>query len=410
MSKIADILVIDGIIEKIAENIDSGAYKIIDAAGMIIAPGFIDLHVHFREPGFEYKETIQTGAESAARGGYTTVCCMANTNPVVDNPETVKYIRNRANLAPVNLLQFGAATRGMAGVEPADIEGMVQQGISGISEDGKTVANAGLYLYVMLKAKEYGLTVFSHCEDLTLTVGTDCVRPQPVGTNCVRPLPIAEEIIISRDIMLAKETGAKLHICHLSTAGGAELVRQAKRQGLNVTCEVSPHHLFLTEDDITDENTNFKMSPPLRNREDAEALRNALLDGTIDCIATDHAPHSTADKSGGWTNAANGVTGLDCAFAVCHTELVKTGFMTFSQLIGKMSLNPARILGIDKGVISVGSAADIVIIDPNKEHIINAAGFASKGKNTPWHGRRVCGDVLMTILNGRIVYNTLGAI
>ncbi|MCL2702156.1 MAG: dihydroorotase [Defluviitaleaceae bacterium] len=390
ISEVGDVLVRDGKISEIKGNIDTNAEIAVDAAGKLVAPGFIDLHVHFREPGFEHKETIATGAASAARGGFTTVCCMANTNPVVDNAVLVKFIRQKAAGIPVNLLQFGAATRGMLGAELAELEGMAKAGIAGISEDGKTVANAGLYLKILIKAKELGLTVYSHCEELTLING---------GVPA-----IAEDIIIARDIMLAEEAGANLHICHLSTEGGVRLVREAKARGVKVTCEVAPHHLFLTRADIPGEDTNYKMSPPLRRKEDAAVLRKALREGVIDCIATDHAPHSAEDKSCGWFNAANGVTGLETAYPVCFTKLVKTGFMSDVELIERLSTNPARILGINKGSLTIGSDADIVIIDQEKKHIINAADFASMGKNTPWSGREVCGDVDMTILGGKVVY------
>jgi len=378
VSQIMDLYIKDGrIVEKFDLTPDC---EVINASGKIVAPGFIDLHVHFREPGFEYKETIKTGAAAAARGGFTTVCCMANTNPVVDNAGVVADIYERAKNAPVHVLQFGAATRGMEGKALADFEGMLEAGITGISEDGKTVEDAALYLEALKKANDLNLTVYSHCEE--------------------------EEEIIARDIKLAEEAGAKLHICHVSTAAGVEMIKQAKERGLPVTCEVTPHHLLLSKDDIINNDTNFKMSPPLRSREDAAAMREALRDGIIDCIATDHAPHSKSDKSGGWEQAANGVTGLETAFPVCYGGLVKTGVMTIDELIRKMSCNPAVILGINKGRLSIGDVADIVIIEQDKEHIINADDFRSMGKNTPWFNYRGYGEVHMTISNGKIVYKS----
>lgn len=381
-----DIMVEGGRISAVGADLRAHGARVIDAAGMWVAPGFFDAHVHFREPGFSHKETIATGAAAAARGGFTTVCCMANTEPVIDNPALVSDILTKAAASPVNILQFGAATLSLCGKEIADMEGMARAGISAISDDGKTVADAGLYLEVLKRAKALGLTVFSHCEDLSLGSGA-----------------ISEETIVARDIMLAEAAGARLHICHISTARSLDLVRLARARGISVTCEITPHHLTLSSEDIPGDDANFKMSPPLRSREDVLALREALV-RHIDCIATDHAPHSAEDKRGGFARAANGVVGLETAFSVCYTGLVRSGVLSPPELIRKMSYAPAQILGTNKGTLAVGADADIVILDPSVRHSINAADFASKGRNTPWDGRDMWGLVRMTILGGAVVY------
>ena len=389
--EVLDLLVKGGKIAALGRGIEAGgAAKIIDGEGLWAAPGLIDLHVHFREPGFEYKETIATGAAAAARGGFTTVCCMANTSPAIDSPELVKHVMSKAADVPVNILQFGAATKGMLGEELSDMEGMARAGAAGISDDGKTVFNSALYLEAVKMAQSLGLTMYSHCEDSFL------------GTS-----PLGEELIIARDIMLAETLGAKLHICHISTAKGLKLVTEARTRGGKITCEAAPHHLILSEEDIPEGNTNYKMSPPLRSKEDVLALREGLKKGYIDCIATDHAPHSPEDKSGGFAAAANGVIGLETAFPMCYTELVKTGLITVMDLICLMSFNPAKILGKDKGTLSVGADGDIFLFDPESAFRIDAAQFASKGRNTPWHGQTVMGKVRMTICGGEIVYDSL---
>lgn len=362
---------------------------IVDAAGKWIVPGLIDLHVHLREPGFEYKEDIHSGCRSAAKGGFTTICCMPNTSPVIDNSYVVLMIDSRAKEGNgVQVQCIGAVTRGQEGKELADYEGMLRTGthsglltgggICGVSEDGKTVQDRELMLAAMKKAKALGLTVFSHTE------------------------PEAE--IVKRDLELAEETGCRLHFCHISEKASIELIRDAKRRGIPVTAETAPHYFTLSEDDVNGD-PNKKMNPPLRGKEDVEAVRQALKDGTIDAIATDHAPHHEKEKNRPFDEAPNGVIGLETSFAVSYTELVATGLLTPLELIARMSTKPAEILGIDRGSLRIGKPADLTILDVETEYEIDPWIFASKGRNSPFIGRKVRGRAAWTIVGGRIVWS-----
>lgn len=358
----------------------------IDAAGKWIVPGLIDLHVHFREPGYEYKEDIVSGCRSAAKGGVTTVVCMPNTDPVIDSAYMVLMADSRAEEAnPVHVLWIGAVTKGQEGRELADYEAMMRitespvlpgKGICGISEDGKTVQDAGLMLAAMTKAKELDLTYFSHAE------------------------PEAE--IVERDLKLAEASGCKIHFCHISEKESIRLIREAKKRGVSVTAETAPHYFTLTKDDVKND-PNRKMNPPLRTAEDREAVRQALKDGTLDAIATDHAPHSEEEKSLPFNEAPNGVLGLETSFAVSYTELVRTGILSPLELIAKLSDKPAKILDIDRGRLQVGKPADLAIIDVDKEYEI-LQSFASKSKNSPFIGKKVYGKTEYTIIGGKIVY------
>lgn len=404
--EICDILIEDKYISKVGQNITQDADQIIDATNCYVMPGFIDLHVHLREPGFEYKETIETGALAAAHGGFTSICPMPNTNPVIDSANMVAYLADKSkNEAVVNILPVGAVTIGQVGKELADIAGMVKEGAVAISEDGKSVMDTALYKKAMTIAKEEGIVVLAHCEDKSLVQGGVMNAgmkakelEMPGITNAV------EDIIAARDILLAKETGAKLHLCHCSTKDSAWMVGKAKEEGLQVTAEVCPHHFALTDEDIVEDDADYKMNPPLRSREDVQALKEALRDNIIDVIATDHAPHSEEEKKISMKEAPFGIVGLETAFALTMTELVKTGYLTPRQLVEKMSLNPAKVLGINKGTLKEGVIADIAIANPNEEYIIDTKDFVSKGKNTPFHGKRVYGKILYTLVNGQIVY------
>ena len=404
---IYDVLVQDEKIVKVAEKIETEADRVIDATGSYVMPGFIDLHVHLRDPGLEYKETLETGGKAAARGGVTTVCAMPNTKPVTDNAEMIASIHERAKTeCPVNVIQIGAITVGQMGEELADIKGMAQAGCHAISEDGKSVMNASLYRKAMKIAKENNISIFAHCEDITMVEGGVMhadEKAQALGlkgiTNAV------EDVIVARDILLAKETGVRLHLCHCSTEDSVKLVEAAKKEGLPVTAEVCPHHFAMTTDDITEDDGNFKMNPPLRGKSDVEALKAGLKADIMDVIATDHAPHSAEEKNCSMKRAAFGIVGLETMAALTYTELVETGILTPMQMAEKTSYNPAKILGLaDKGAIAEGKVADIVIFDKNKEYAIDKNTFLSKGKNTPFHGRKVKGEVAYTLVSGNVVY------
>lgn len=385
---------------------DWAGAEVIDAAGKIVMPGFVDLHVHLREPGFEYKETIATGCRAAARGGVTTVCPMPNTNPVIDSPERVKDLLERAKNAPVHVLPIGAVTIGQQGKELADIEGMKEAGAVALSEDGKSVMDSLVFRHALQEAARLQIPMFSHCEDRSLVDGgvmNDGAKAREFGlpgiTNAV------EDVIVARDILMSKEAGCQLHLCHCSTADSAALVRLAKEQGLPVTAEVCPHHFTMSDDEITEDDGRYKMNPPLRSRQDVQALREALRDGIMDVISTDHAPHGEEEKARSMKKAPFGIVGLETSFALGYTVLVKGGYLTLSQLVEKMSVNPAKVLGIPKGNLGIGRCADLVIADIREPYRIDKTQFASKGKNTPFDGWEVCGRIEMTFVDGKKVYD-----
>lgn len=407
LDKVMDIFVEDGIIKEKAETIDRQADTVIDAAGCYVMPGLIDLHVHFRDPGLTYKEDIETGSKAAAKGGFTTVCCMPNTKPVVDNVETVKYIIEKGEKTGLtNVLPVGAVTNNMAGVEITDVEELKKAGICAISEDGKSVMNSGVYRKAMKNAAKANVPVLAHCEDINLVEGGVINLGDKSSELGVKGISNAvEDVIAMRDIMLAKETGATLHLCHCSTKDSVEMVKRAKEEGIKVTAEVCPHHFSMCSDDITSNDGNFKMNPPLRAREDMEALIKGLQDDIMDVISTDHAPHSAEEKAKDLEHAPFGIVGLETSVALTVTNLVKKGYLTPMQMAAKMSYNPAKVLGIPKGTLDEGKIADITIIDPDKEYTIDVNTFESKGKNTPFDGYKVSGEVEYTILNGKVVYS-----
>ena len=403
-----DLFIEDGVIKEKGSSLNLSVQpdKVIDAQGCYVMPGLIDLHVHLRDPGLTYKEDVASGSRAAARGGFTTILAMPNTKPVIDSPDRVLYVTNKAKeLAPVHVLQIGAVTKQQKGEELADIDGMIQAGIPAISEDGKSVMNVKLYKEAMEIAAEHHIPVFAHCEDQNLVNG-GCVNEDQHSRE--QGLPgisnAVEDVIAARDIILAKETGARLHLCHCSTKDSVEMIRLAKEEGLPVTGEVCPHHFTLTSDDMAPGDTNFKMNPPLRTPEDRQALLEGLKNDIIDVISTDHAPHSREEKQQSMQKAPFGIVGLETSVALTITELVDKGVITPMQMAEKMSYNPARIIGSDRGTLDIGKPGDVTVIDPNKEYIIDSMTFLSKGKNTPFNGWKVKGLVKATICDGKVVY------
>lgn len=392
--------------ENISEELLDGDDLLIDASGCYVVPGLIDMHVHLREPGFEYKETIKTGAMAAARGGFTTICPMPNTKPAVDSPEMVEWIVKKAKEdAPIHVLPVGAVTKGQLGKEMTDIAGMAKAGAAAISEDGKSVMDARIYEEAMREAKKAGIIVMAHCEDRNL-VGQGALnagkKAEEIGVAGIGNE--VEDVIAARDILLAKATGCRLHLCHCSTQDSVKMIRAAKADGIDVSGEVCPHHFTLTEDDIISDDANFKMNPPLRSSADRQMLIEGLSDGTMEAISTDHAPHHADEKAKGIAKAPFGIVGSETALALAMTELVGKGKLTPYQLVERMSWGPAKRLGIDKGSLKEGKMADITIIDPKAQYRIDASKFVSKGKNTPFDGYPVTGRVMTTIAAGKVVY------
>lgn len=404
---ILDLLTEDNLIIDIADHIEEAdAETIIDAKGCYVMPGLIDLHVHLRDPGLTHKETLETGTQAAAKGGFTTIVAMANTNPVIDTPEKLTAFYKHAQTAsPIQVLQVGSVTKEMAGTELTDFSSLKKAGAPALSEDGKTVANAALFRQALFQAVRYDIPILDHCEDADIK-GNGAINEGPVSRKLDLPgIPAsAEDTITARDLLLAKETGARLHICHCSTAESLALIRQAKKSGAKISAEVCPHHFILSDEDIIPGDSNFKMAPPLRTRSDITALIEGLKDGTIDTISTDHAPHAAAEKTADVKSAAFGIVGLETAVSLTISELVLKGRLTPLEMAEKMSYNPAKILGLKKGQLTIGHDADITIIDPAKSYTIDKETFLSKGRNTPFHGRKVNGQVKATIYQGKIVY------
>jgi dihydroorotase len=414
-----DLLVEDGVIKAVGTNIDAADAKVIDAKGLVVAPGFVDLHTHLRDPGFEYKETVETGTRAAARGGFTTVCAMPNTEPAMDNRGTVDYVMQRATEeGTVRVLPIGAVTKGRAGKLLAEFGELADAGCIGFSDDGNPVADASIMRHALEYASAFDLPVIDHCEDPQLAGGV--MHEGWVSTRLgLKGIPSAsEENMVSRDISLARQTGAHVHIAHLSTAGAVELVRSAKAEGVRVTAEVTPHHLALNHEAVMRNHggerlaydTNAKMYPPLRAAEDVSACIEGLIDGTIDAIATDHAPHAVQEKLCEFDLAANGIVGLETALSL---SLSAPG-LTLERVVEALTIGPARALGLERrvpgiGSLSEGAPADIVVFDPKREWTVEPAEFASKGKNTPVGGQRLWGVIVATIYAGEVVHALEGA-
>ncbi len=402
----ADILINYGLIERVAENISDPDAKIIDATGMIVAPGLVDLHVHFREPGFEYKEDIESGSAAAARGGVTTVLCMPNTNPPIDNAALVEYVINKgARTGLVNVQTSACITKQLAGNEISEMNELKSAGALAFTDDGRPVSSALIMRRALEYAKMLDMPVLSHSEDLSLVDGGSMNLGFTSTHLGLRGIPkSAESTAVTRDILLAEELGARLHICHVSTKRSLEAIKAAKANGAKVTAETAPHYFTLTDEACDGFNTNAKMNPPLRDREDVDAIIEALCDGTIDAIATDHAPHHFDEKDIEFEKAANGIVGLETSLALGYTYLVKSGKMTLLTLIDKMCTSPAKIIDIDRGTLNEGAPADIVIFDGNEEFTVDVNDFVSKGKNSPYNGFKLFGKVCRTICGGKTVY------
>lgn len=404
----ADVLIEQGKIAAVGPKLKAPAdATIIDATNKVVMPGFIDLHVHFREPGFEYKETIQSGTAAAAAGGFTSVCCMPNTNPVNDNQSITEFILEKARAAGnANVFPVGAITKGSEGKELAEIGDLRRAGCVAISDDGLPVMNS----LVMRRAMEYALAfdvpVVDHCEDLYLSEG-GCMNEGFVSTQLgLQGVPAAaEDVMVARNLALAELTGARLHLAHLSTAGSVRMVREAKARGIKVTAEACPHHFMLTEEAVCGYNTHAKMNPPLRTGVDVQAIKDGLRDGTIDVIATDHAPHATQEKQQEFAAAPNGIVGLETAWPLTLT-LVEEGVLSLEAAIAKLTTEPAKAFSLKKGTLAPGADADVVIADLHEGWEVDPARFRSKGRNTPFAGWKVKGRITTTIVGGRVVYET----
>ena len=406
-----DLLIEKGKIAECGNRMKAGQdAEVLDLTGMIVTPGLIDMHVHLREPGFEYKETIATGASAAVAGGFTSIACMPNTQPVNDNRGITEFIRRKAaeaNLA--NVYPIGAISVGSEGRQMTEFWDLQEAGVVALSDDGKPVMDAALMRRAMEYAFSLGLPVIQHCEDKNLSAG-GLMNEGYYSTILGLPgIPaIAEDLLVGRDILIAEYTRTRIHFAHVSTAGAVRLIRDAKARGLNVTAETTPHYFTLTEESLQGYDTNYKVSPPLRSSADVAAIIEGLADGTIDAIACDHAPHGRTDKEVEFEYAANGISGLETSLGL-SLHLVREGQITWPQLITAMSWNPARILNLPKGTLTKGADADITVIDPDHEWIVDVKSFLSRGKNSPFHGRALKGRAVMTIVGGDIKFNRLAA-
>jgi dihydroorotase len=409
MDRTADVLIVDGKVAAIEDRLPpTSGVDVIDASGMIMAPGLVDMHVHLRDPGQTHKEDIASGTRAAVSGGFTAVACMPNTVPPIEHATVVEYVKSRSAAASCRVFPIAAITKGQAGKELAPIAALAAAGAAALSDDGVSVADAGLLRRAMAYASMFNLPVIEHCEDLTLSAGGVMHEGPWSAVLGLRGMPaLAEETIVARDLLLAEDTGAHLHIAHVSSAGSVRLIREAKRRGVRVTAEVTPHHLTLTEEAVREFDANVKMNPPLRSAADLEALREGLIDGTIDAIATDHAPHAPEEKSVEFDVVPFGVVGLETALGVVWTTLVQSGLLSPVQALRKLSTAPATILNVPGGRLRLGEPADLVLIDPERRWTVDPSTFVSKSRNTPFEGWPLTGKAVMTIVGGVIKHNEL---
>ena len=398
-----DIRIEGNVIAEIADHIEGEG---IDAAGLTVFPGLIDMHVHFREPGYEYKEDIESGSRAAVKGGFTQVCCMPNTSPVCDNAAVAYFIRHRGeDVGLVKVHPIGAITKGENGEQLADIGGMKKQGVVALSDDGKSVANSKVMRFAMEYASNFGLTCLCHCEDKELVDGGVVNEGYSSTLTGLKGIPrAAEDIMIARDICLAQSLDLPVHICHVSTYSGVQLIRAAKQNGVKVTAETCPHYYAVTDSIIESFDSNTKVNPPIREEIDRLAIVEGLKDGTLDCIVTDHAPHHDNDKNVEYNMAAFGISGIETSFSFAITYLYRTGALTLCEIADKMSGAPARILGLEGGEIAVGKSADLTIANLEESYVVDSEKFVSKGKNTPFNGYELYGVVKYTVVDGKIKY------
>lgn len=403
---ILDVLVENGVIKQVGKGLQAPAdVKVIDASGKYVVPGLVDMHVHLRDPGLEYKEDIISGTKAAVSGGFTSVCCMPNTNPTIDNKAVASYIINKAKSEGFcNVFPVGSITYGLSGDRMSEMGELKESGCVAVSDDGRPVTNSELMLRSLQYAAGIGILVISHAEELEL-VGGGVMNEGFTSTELgLKGIPcVAEDIATVRDIMLAEYTGAPLHIAHVSTKGSVRIIRDAKSRGVLVTCETAPHYFTLTDDAVRGYNTNAKMNPPLREAEDVAAIKQGLQDGTIDCIATDHAPHHLDDKDVEFNVAMNGIIGLETSLPL-SLKLVEEGVLSFNQLVDKMSCKPSNILDLKRGTLKVAAVADITVIDPSLEWIVEADHLASRSKNSPWLGQKMKGAAVATVVSGSLKF------
>jgi len=402
-----DVLVEGNRIARIAERIAPEGHERIELDGLFLSAGFIDMHVHLREPGFTHKEDIASGTRSAARGGFTTIACMPNTRPVTDTPETVRYILDKAaREGVVNVLPIAAITKNELGRELTDFAALKEAGAIGFTDDGVGVQNAQMMKEAMLRARELDLPIIAHCEDDSLVQGAWVTEGEFSRRHGLKGIPNESEAIhVGRDVLLAEATGAHYHVCHVSTEQSVRLIRLAKSIGVRVTAEVCPHHLVLSDEDIPGMDPNWKMNPPLRTPRDVQAVIEALEDGTIDIIVTDHAPHSEEEKAKGMQLAPFGIVGFETAFPLLYTKFVTTGRWSLEMLVQRMTADPARVFGLETGRLVPGAPADLTIVDLDAERTVDPETFASKGRNTPFAGWKLKGWPVATIARGRLVWN-----